>query len=335
MPLAVEQFDLRGYDLVISSSYAVAKGVLTGPDQVHVSYVHSPMRYAWDLQQQYLQESGLDRGAKSALARALLHWMRVWDVRTSNGVDTYVANSQFVRRRIQKLYGKSAAIIPPPVAVPPEVPAVKKARYFLTASRLVPYKNTRLIVEAFSAVPDEQLLVVGTGPELVRLKGIAGPNVSFLGYVSDDELQRLMAAARAFVFAAEEDFGIVVVEAQARGTPVIALGRGGARETVVIEGASPTGLFFSEAEPALITAALRTFIRSEERFLPASCHANALRFSEARFDAEFRALVEGSYAEFRDGSGRTTANENDFDALPDLWPGVANGARAPSHVSLQ
>ena len=291
MPLAIEQLDLSGYDLVISSSYAVAKGVLTGPDQVHVAYVHSPMRYAWDLQHQYLRESGLTRGIKSLLARVLLHRMRVWDSRTAHGVDAYIANSAFIARRVRKAYGRDAAVIYPPVDVPATLPVWQKGGHFLVASRLVAYKNVRAVVEAFAHLPDQTLIVAGAGPEADRLKAIAGPNVSFAGFVSDAELRRLMGTARAFVFAAEEDFGIVPVEAQGEGTPVLALGRGGLRETVVTEGPGRTGLFFDRAEPAAIADCVNAFIAQESEFMPASCHAQALRFAAARFEDSFRAFT--------------------------------------------
>ena len=299
MPLAIEQFDLSGYDVVVSSSYAVAKGVLTGPDQLHLSYIHSPMRYAWDLQHQYLAESGLDHGTKSVLARMLLHRMRLWDTRTANGVDSYAANSRFVARRVRKSYGRDARVIYPPVSVPPTLsPRPAREDFFLTASRLVPYKNVRAVAEAFRALPEQRLVIAGTGPELERLRALAGPNVSFAGFVPDAELRRLMATARAFVFAAEEDFGIIPVEAQGEGTPVIALGRGGARETIVVDGPEPTGLFFDAPTPEAIAAAVRRFLDAPA-FSPVACHANALRFAEARFDAEFKAFVDEEFAAFQ------------------------------------
>jgi glycosyltransferase involved in cell wall biosynthesis len=299
MPLAVEQFDLRGYDLVVSSSSAVAKGVLTGPDQLHVSYVHSPMRYAWDMQSQYLQESHLQAGLRSWAARLLLHRMRLWDVRTAAGVDCYIANSQFVARRIRKLYGREATVIHPPVRVPERPPSAARQGFFFSASRLVSYKNVRAIVEAFTALlPEELLLVAGEGPEAARLAALAGRNVILLGRIDDARLAGLMAEAAAFVFAAEEDFGIAAVEAQAAGTPVIALGRGGARETVVCDGPAPTGLFFDTPEPAAIAAAVRRFRAAPGRFRAADCHANARRFDEARFAREFRTLIGTAYAAF-------------------------------------
>jgi glycosyltransferase involved in cell wall biosynthesis len=292
MPLAIEQFDLTSYDVVISSSYAVAKGVLTGPDQLHVSYVHSPMRYAWDLQHKYLAESHHDRGIKGALARLLLHKMRLWDTRTAHGVDAYAANSHFVARRIRKAYGRTAEVIHPPVDVPAILPSLPRERFYLTASRLVPYKQVRAIVEAFRELPDEQLIVVGDGPERERIAAVAGPNVVLRGHVPDAELRRLMSTARAFIFAAEEDFGIVPVEAQGVGTPVIALGRGGARETVIAEGPRRTGLFFDHPEPAEIAAAIRRFADQPGAFSPFACHENARRFSEARFERALRGFVE-------------------------------------------
>lgn len=300
MPLAIEQLDLGAYDLIVSSSYAVAKGVLTGPDQLHLAYVHSPMRYAWDLQHRYLDESGLAKGVKSALARVLLHRMRLWDCRTAHGVDAYAANSHFIARRVRKAYGREAEVIHPPVAMPASLPQMARGGYFLTASRLVPYKNVRAVVEAFAALPDQRLVVVGSGPELPRLRRLAGPNVEFRGFVPDAELAELTAGACAFVYAAEEDFGIVLVEAQACGTPVIALGRGGAREIVVADGPARTGLFFDAPEPADIVQAIRGFLLRPGAFRADDCHANALRFGEARFDQAFRSFVSTHWARHRE-----------------------------------
>ena len=323
MPLAIEQLDLRGYDLVISSSFAVAKGVLTGPDQLHVSYVHSPMRYAWDLQLQYLHEAGLDRGLKSGLARLLLHRMRIWDVRTASGVDRYVANSAFVARRVRKLYGCQAKVIHPPVRVPEQLQGLARGDFFLTASRLVPYKNVRVLVEAFARLPGQRLVVAGCGPEYERLQALAGSNVEMIGFVDDDTLRRLMATARAFVFAAEEDFGIAPVEAQALGTPVIALGRGGALETVVTQGENATGLLFAGPEPAQVAAAVERFIAEEARFSPEACRRNAARFSEERFEREFRDWVNSAYAVFRTECAATHARMPSLD--PDDGSEVAAG----------
>jgi len=293
MPLAIEQFDLSKYDLVLSSSYAVAKGVLTGPDQVHVAYVHSPMRYAWDLQHSYLRESGCAHGVKGAIARVLLHRMRLWDTRTANGPDAIIANSQFVARRIRRVYGRSTHVIYPPVdTATAQKPDVMRSSHFLAASRLVPYKNIEAVVRAFALLPDLKLVVAGDGPQAGRLKELAGPNVSFAGFVGHEQLRHLMATARAFVFAAEEDFGIVMVEALAEGTPVLALGRGGARE--IVRGSPPqrSGMFFANADPNEIAGCVRAFVAQEHALSRSSCRAQAQRFSVERFRSEFTAFVE-------------------------------------------
>ena len=294
MPLAVEQFDLSSYDVVLSSNHAVAKGVLTGPDQLHISYVHSPLRYAWDLQHQYLREAGLNRGAKGWLAKWMLHKMRIWDYRTASGVDHFVANSRFIARRIRKVYGRSADVIYPPVDVSKFAIGTAREPFYLAASRLVPYKRMDLIVEAFSAMPEKKLVVVGDGPELAKIKSKAGPNIELLGYQPFHALRDLMQRARAFVFAAEEDFGITVVEAQACGTPVIAFGRGGALETIVGLGtrSNPTGVFFPRQHVGSLIETVETFERRRDAIDPAHCRDNAMRFSRDRFRREFAAYVE-------------------------------------------
>ncbi|MDB5618123.1 glycosyltransferase [Tardiphaga sp.] len=298
MPIAIEQFDLSGYDLVISSSYAVAKGVITGPNQLHISYVHSPMRYAWDLQHAYLNESGYTAGIKGALARALLHRMRIWDVRTAHGPDAMIANSNFVAKRIKKVYGRDATVIYPPVTMPAEVIDRPIAGHFLAASRMVPYKKIEAVIQAFAELPDLRLVVAGDGPDAERLKKMAGPNVTFAGFVSDADLRELMGTARAFVFAAEEDFGIIVVEAQAEGAPVLALGRGGARETVSAAPGNRTGMFFDSTEPAAIAQCVRAFVAQEDTFSRADCRARAAGFSAERFRAEFVAFVDAQMGTF-------------------------------------
>lgn len=251
MPLAIEQLDLSAYDLIISSSHAVAKGVITGPDQIHVSYVHSPMRYAWDLQHQYLKESGLNKGVKGFLAQYLLHKMRLWDQRTANNVDYFIANSHYIARRIFKIYRREAEVIYPPVKTALFKPASKKETFYLAASRLVPYKKMELIAASFADMPDKTLILIGDGPDLEKVKANAGPNVQILGYQPQAVLLDYMQRAKAFIFAAEEDFGITLVEAQACGTPVIAYGKGGALETVNdLSHPTPTGLFFPQQDKA-------------------------------------------------------------------------------------
>ncbi|EMN1931416.1 glycosyltransferase [Burkholderia ambifaria] len=296
MPLAIEQLDVSDYDLVISSSHAVAKGVLTGPDQMHISYVHSPIRYAWDLQHQYLEQSNLTHGPKSLLARMILHYIRNWDTRTANAVDGFVANSAFIARRIRKVYHRDAAVIFPPVDVDGFSLNEVKDDFYLTASRMVPYKKIDLIVEAFSRTPERKLVVIGDGPEMQKIRAKAGPNVEIMGYQPFAVLHDRMRRAKAFVFAAEEDFGISVVEAQACGTPVIAYGKGGALETVLEprSHANPTGLFFDEQTPHAIVAAVDDFERAPQRFTPHACRANAERFSADTFRRRFLDYVEAA-----------------------------------------
>jgi len=294
MPIAIEQFDLTAYDLVISSSHAVARGVITGPRQVHIAYVHSPMRYAWDLQHVYLRQSGLDRGLKGLFARWMLHRLRIWDVRTSYGMDRVISNSMFVARRIKKIYGRTATVINPPVRISGPISIAPRADYFLAASRLVPYKCMDIIIEAFNRMPHLTLVVAGDGPEAVRLRSMAGPNVEFRGWVTDAEMQDLMTLARAFVFAAEEDFGIAPVEAQAAGTPVLAYGRGGVLETIRVEGPDRTGLFFQDQTPESIIGCVESFIEIEGSFSRAACREQAELFSAEVFRNKFMAFVGAS-----------------------------------------
>lgn len=316
MPFAIEQLDLSGYDLVISSSHAVAKGVITGPDQLHVSYVHSPIRYAWDLQHRYLNESGLAKGVKGWIARAMLHYIRIWDQRTAHGVDAFVANSGFIARRIRKVYGYHAAVVYPPVDIGRFSLGTRKEDFYLTASRMVPYKCVPLIVEAFARMPERRLVVVGDGPDFERVKAAATPNVTLLGYQPDAVLIDYMQRAKAFVFAAEEDFGITPVEAQACGTPVIAYGRGGALETVIASAdeSTRTGLFFARQEHADIVDAVTRF-EAAGVFDPLVCRANAQRFTVERFrdgllDVMARALRNrASTAGARDTAGGTATGE--------------------------
>ncbi|WP_345815105.1 glycosyltransferase family 4 protein [Paraburkholderia sp. PREW-6R] len=295
MPLAIEQLDLSAYDLVISSSHAVAKGVLTGPNQVHVSYVHSPIRYAWDLQHQYLRESNLASGIKSAMARVLLHYIRGWDSRSANGVDHLLANSHFIARRIKKAYQRDATVIYPPVDLKSMSVCEDKDDFYVTASRMVPYKRIDLIVQAFSQTPERRLVVIGDGPEMKRIQSVAGPNVKILGHQPSDVLIDHLRRARAFVFAAEEDFGISVVEAQACGTPVIAFGRGGALESVVgLPQEQPTGVFFGEQTVDSLLSAVRRFERNEGLFDPQHCRKNAERFSTENFKSQLTKFIDAS-----------------------------------------
>lgn len=296
MPLAIEQLDISDYDIVLSSSHAVAKGVLTGPDQLHISYVHSPVRYAWDLQHQYLKELGLNKGIKSLIIRWLLHKIRMWDYRTANGVDHFVANSNFIARRIKKVYGREADVIYPPVETNRFTLHENKEDFYFTASRMVPYKKIDLIVDAFSHMPNKKLVVIGDGPDMEKVKAKAKGNIEILGYQSNDVMQDCMRRAKAFVFAAEEDFGITPVEAQACGTPVIAYGKGGALETVNSNlTCKPTGAFFKSQDIQSIIESIDLFEKNQTLYLPENCRDNALRFSDSRFRDEIDIYVKNKW----------------------------------------
>lgn len=294
MPLAIEQFDLSGYDLVVSSSHAVAKGVLTGPGQLHVGYVHSPMRYAWDLQHEYLRNSGMEHGVKGALARWMLHRMRAWDQASAARMDVVVANSFYIAERIRKAWGRKSVVIHPPVDVDGFAMRRDKEEFFLVASRMVPYKRVELVAQAFRRMPHRRLVIVGGGPCEAAVRAAAGgaPNIELRGHVSQDELKQLMQGARACLHAAEEDFGIALVEAQACGTPVIAFSRGGARDIVrPPPAARPTGVLFPAQTAESIVQALELFDRHAPSITPQACRRNAMGFTRERFRAAIQELV--------------------------------------------
>lgn len=292
MPYAIEQVDVSAYDLVISSSHAVAKGVITGPDQVHVSYVHSPMRYAWDLQHQYLRESGLDKNLRGWFAKKILHHMRIWDQRTANGVDHFIANSKFIARRIWKTYRREATVIYPPINIAAFKPQTEKEDFYVTASRLVPYKKVDLLVESFAAMPNKKLIVIGDGPDFAKVKSKARHNIEMLGYQSFATLSDYLRRAKAFVYAAEEDFGLLPLEAHASGTPVIAFGKGGVLETVRgLEQENPTGIFFKEQTIGSICEAVKEFEANEKHFTAENCVKQAQQFSPECFYQQFKKFV--------------------------------------------
>lgn len=297
MPLAVEQFDLSSYDLVISSSASVAKGVITGPDQLHICMCYSPMRYAWDLTHQYLKESGLTSGPKSWIARYLLHRLRKWDRGTANGVDEFIAISHFIERRIHKVYRRESKVIYPPVDTNAFALGSSREDYYVTSSRMVPYKRIDLIVEAFTQMPERKLMVIGDGPEMAKIRRKAGPNIQLLGYLAHDVLKRYLQSAKAFVFAAEEDFGIAPIEAMACGTPVIAYGRGAARETIT---PGVSGILFHDQTAEAIVKAVIEFEESSFQFDPARIRRSAMRFSSGRFRDEFSQFVKTAISRQKD-----------------------------------
>jgi glycosyltransferase involved in cell wall biosynthesis len=287
---AIEQFDLSEYDLIISSSHAVAKGVLVNSNQIHVCYCHSPIRYAWDMHYQYLKGAGLNKGLKGILVKYLLHRIRQWDIISSNRVDFFVANSEYISKRIKKIYNRESTVIYPNVAVEDFVPVKQKEDFYVTCSRFVPYKKINVIVEAFSYMPDKKLIIIGDGPDFKKIKKMATSNVVLMGYQPFDVLKHYLSKAKAFVFAAEEDFGIISVEAQASGTPVIAFGKGGSTETVIN---NKTGVFFYKQTAISIIEAIIYFEQNIQKFDHNEIAEHASLFSTLRFRHEFKLYLEG------------------------------------------
>ncbi|MHB8839336.1 MAG: glycosyltransferase [Gemmatimonadaceae bacterium] len=295
MPLAVRGYDLRGYDLVISSAHAVAHRVRVPASARHLVYCHTPIRYAWDLRERYLEDAGLHRGVRGWAARAMLEWIRRGDARAAQRPDAYAVNSRYIQERVRRCYDREATIIHPPVDVEYFTPEGRPGDFYLTASRMVPYKKISMIAEAFARhLPKRRLVVIGDGPEMPRVRQVAAANVEVLGAQPRDVLRDYLRRARAFVFAADEDFGILPVEAQACGTPVIAYGVGGARETVV-DGV--TGVFFGEQTAQALVESVRRF--EAIALDPAACRANAERFAVERFRREFRSWVAKEISSLR------------------------------------
>lgn len=294
MPYAIEQFDLRGYDLVISSSHAVAKGVVTHPGQQHICYCHTPMRYAWDMKEHYLENARFRLPLMETFVRKTLKRLRQWDYFGASQVDHFIANSYNVAERISKYYRRKASVLYPPVDIEQFVLNTEpRDDYYLAASRLVPYKRLDLIIEAFKATPHRRLKIVGDGPEYARLAALAEghAHIELLGYQPNEQLIMLMSQARGFIFAADEDFGILPLEAQACGTPVIAYGKGGALETVkdICHGETATGVLFEQQSAASLLTALDTF--EEHHFQPQACRQQAEQFSYALFWQRLQILL--------------------------------------------
>lgn len=298
LPLAIEQLDLRDYDVILSSSHAVAKGVLTSPHQLHLCYCHTPMRYAWDLTFDYLDRSRVGKGLPGILTRYLLHRLRQWDVISANRVDYFIANSRHTARRIWRCYRREAKVIYPPVNLDRFTFQAQKDEFYLTVSRLVSYKKVALIVQAFNQL-GYPLVIIGDGPDLPRIREIARPNITLLGAQPDAIVEQYMAKAKAFVYAACEDFGIALVEAQACGTPVIAYQGGGALETVIDirQPSDPTrgqatGIFFFPQTVAALVEAVETFSQVFDSINPDSCRLQATKFTPKIFESSYLGFLE-------------------------------------------
>lgn len=292
-PMAIEQIDLRHYDIIISSSHAVAKGILTNADQLHICYCHSPMRYAWDLYHPYLEEAGLRKGLRAFFAKWVLHYLRLWDQSTAHRVNYFIANSTFVGRRIQNIYGRRYQLIYPPVDTERFMPPPQRGDYYFAAARMVPYKKLDMIAAAFRKMPDKKLIIVGDGAGLKKVKSVAGSNVTIHTALSGDKFQEYLTHAKAFVYAAEEDFGIVMAEAQSAGVPVIAYHKGGASE-IVRHG--KTGILYPQQTEESLIDAVHQF--ESMTFDPSTIRGEALRFSVSSFKQKFRDCAEACCREF-------------------------------------
>lgn len=300
LPLAIEQLNLKQYDVILSSSHAVAKGVLTNPYQLHICYCHTPMRYAWDLTFDYLDNSPSGTGWRGAIARYLLHRLRQWDVITANRVDYFIANSHHTANRIWRCYRRRAEVIYPPVDIDRFSFEIEKEDFYLTVSRLVSYKQICLIVEAFDRL-QKPLVIIGEGEQLKQIRQLAKSNIQVLGLQPREVVEKYMAKAKAFVYAACEDFGIALVEAQACGTPVIAYGRGGALETVIDirqNAKEGTGCFFDKQEATALVEAVETFEKLKNSISSENCRLQAAKFKPTIFKKSYLEFVDRCRQEF-------------------------------------
>jgi len=296
-PLAAELFDLSGFELVVSSSHCVAKGIIPGPEALHISYIHSPVRYAWNQYFAYFSPARISFFSR-LLIPPVIHRLRIWDVASSARVDHFIANSENVARRIKKYYRRDADVIHPPADTDFFSPAAPDParKYYLIVSALVPYKRIDLAIAAFN-LRGWPLKIVGGGPDYKKLKKLASQNIEFLGQVPAERLRLLYQEAKALILPGEEDFGITALEAQACGTPVIAYGRGGAKETVVPD---ETGLLFPELTVAGLESGLDKFQGLELN--KTIIRSNAMKFSRAAFKQKMTSYFEKKWAEFKGGT---------------------------------
>jgi glycosyltransferase involved in cell wall biosynthesis len=314
-PLAVEMLNLSGYDLIITSDSGPMKGVLTDPQSTHICYCHSPMRYLWDGYSAYAR-------SMSPLTQSLFgltaHYVRNWDYAAAQRVDHFIANSNYVAERIRKYYRRDSIVIHPPINTAQSFIAPKHEDYYLAVGRLVPYKRTDILIDACTKL-GRRLVIVGDGPEMKRLKKRSGKNVEFLGQVDDRQLRNLYARCRALLFAADEDFGMVPLEAQSYGRPVIAFGKGGSLETVIgayspiraqkfYPNPAVTGIFFEEQNAVSLSEAIRSFESCEEIFLPQQIQLHARRFDTSVFVSRLRNYLHGVIAT-RFNASHKTKNE--------------------------
>jgi len=281
-PSAIERLDISGYDVIVSSSHAVAKGFKKKGDQLHITYCHSPMRYIWDQADQYL------KGTKGLTAKLFMDYLRKWDLISASNVEFFIANSHHIAEKIKRIYKREAEVIYPPVDTNKFEVGNQKEDYYLTASRMVPYKKLDLVVEAFNQMPDKKLVVVGSGPEKDNIKSAAASNIEIIGHQERDSLKSFMQKAKAFVFAAEEDFGIIVVEAMACGTPVIAFNKGGTNESVIN---GTTGILFDEQSSEAIKNAVIQFENRKNSYDSLAIRKHSEKFSRMIFEENIKSFV--------------------------------------------
>ena len=301
LPIAIEQLDLSQYDVILSSSHAVAKGVLTNHHQLHICYCHTPMRYAWDLTFDYLKGDRKGQGLQGIIARYILHRLREWDVISANRVDYFIANSHHTARRIWRCYRRSAKVIYPPVDLDKFGFESQKDDFYLTISRLVSYKQICLIVQAFNQLK-KPLVIIGEGSQLLEIRQLAEPHVQVLGWQPLNVVKQYITKAKAFVYGACEDFGIALVEAQACGTPVIAYGKGGALETVKDIRQYPqdgTGLLYKVQQPEALIEAVQIFEELPTKIDPENCRLQAAKFDPTVFKQSYLKYIEDCYAEWQ------------------------------------
>jgi glycosyltransferase involved in cell wall biosynthesis len=289
-PKAIESLDLSKYKLIISSSHAVSKGVKKSDDQLLICYCHSPMRYAWDQSEHYLT------GIKGSFAKAFMNYLRKWDLKSAKNVNYFIANSHHIAEKIKRIYNRDSNVIYPPVDVFNFDVSTNKDDYYLIASRFVPYKKVDVVVEAFNKMPDKKLLVIGSGPDKEKVKAIANSNIDFLPHQEFPQLKEYMKKAKAFVFAAEEDFGIVIVEAMACGTPVIALNKGGTAESVIN---GETGIHFNDQTPDSIITAVKEFEKRIDYFDVQIIRKHAEQFNRSRFEEKIKNFVNDKLSNYR------------------------------------
>jgi glycosyltransferase involved in cell wall biosynthesis len=304
IPLEMEKLNLSKYDLIISDSYALSKGVISHPNQLHICYCYTPMRYAWDMKNEYMKNSISNMWPLNVYKEKVLYDLRIWDTVNSNRIDYFVSISDFIKGRIKKYYRRDSTTIYPPVDTSKfELCKEERENFYLTASRLVPYKKIDLIVDAFNKMPNKKLIIIGEGRELKKIKKMAGSNIKILGYQPFEELKKYMQKTKGFIFASKEDFGIIPLEAQSCGTPVLAFGEGGSLETIIspeTDPLNPTGLFFNEQTANSIIDGTDKF--EKIAFLPSNCRKNAEKFSEERFAKELKFFIEKKYQDFKNGN---------------------------------